>query len=66
MQYISLLEAPEKIPKKSVKIHAYLHFSCRSSGTIFTDPQGNEAHKSVQILNESSTWENLNISTGVL
>ena len=28
----------------------------RSSGTIFTDPQGKLAHKSVQILKERSTW----------
>ena len=26
------------------------------SGTIFTDPQGKKAHRSVQILKESSTW----------
>ena len=30
--------------------------SLRSSGTIFTDPQGKSAHRSVQIVKNSSTW----------
>ena len=44
-------------PEKFVqKILADLQLSLRSSGTIFTDPQGKLAHRSVQILKESSTW----------
>ena len=39
-----------------VKILADLHLSCRISATIFTDAQRNKAHRSVQILRESSTW----------
>ena len=33
--------------------------SLRSSGTIFTDPQGKWAHRFLQILKESSTWAGL-------
>ena len=42
--------------KTSVKILADLQLSLRSSGTIFTDPQGKKGHRSVQILKESSIW----------
>ena len=34
-----------------------MQLSLRSSGTIFTEPQVKKAHRSVQILKESSTWE---------
>ena len=44
-------------PCKSLKILADLQLSLGSSGTIFTDPQGKKAHRSVQILKESSTWD---------
>ena len=68
MKYIVSLEGPEKLsweicPENlwtSVKILADLQLSLRSSGTIFTDPQGKLAHRSLQILKESSTWEMLN------
>ena len=35
---------------------ADLQLSLRSSGTIFTDPQGKLAHRSLQILKDSATW----------
>ena len=41
----------------SVKILADLQLSLRSSGTIFTDAQGKLAHRYLQILKESSTWD---------
>ena len=64
MKYIVSLEGLEKFSWKictenrwkSVKILTDLQLSLRSSGTIFTDPQGKLAHRSVQILKESSTW----------
>ena len=43
--------------RASVKILAVLQLSLRSSGTIFTDPLGNKACRSVQILKESPTWD---------
>ena len=64
MQYIVSQNLREKIswkictenPWTSLKILADLQLSLRSSGTIFTDPEGKKAHSSVQILKESSTW----------
>ena len=38
---------------------AFVNFATLANlncGTIFTDPQGKKAHRSVQILKESSTW----------
>ena len=70
MQYIVSLEALEKISCKictenlwtSVKIFADLQLALHSSSTIFTDPQGKNDHKSVQILKKSSTWNSKRIS----
>ena len=41
---------------KSVNIIVDLQVSLRNTGTIFTDPQRKLAHRSVQMLKESSTW----------
>ena len=52
---------PESLYRKSQNIYVNIlpdrYLTCRSSGTIFSDPQGNKAHRSVQILKESSAWE---------
>ena len=66
MKYIVSLGGPEKnflknLYRKYSKIckdpGRSAELSLRSSGTIFIDPQGKLAHRSVQILKESSTWD---------
>ena len=60
MHNISSLEAPEKFfTKTCTKNLADLQLSCQICATIFTDPQGKNAHISVQILKERSTLEAL-------
>ena len=49
------LEISTENSRTSVKILTDLQLSLRSSGTIFTDPQGKKAQRYVQILKESST-----------
>ena len=50
MQCICSLEAHQKNSQNLYRKFADLHMSCRSSGTIFGDPQGDKALRSLHIL----------------
>ena len=45
-----------------MNILANLQLSLRNNGLIFTDPQGKKAHRSAQILKESSTWATVELN----